>query len=94
MALLRRRLAPAALVGAGGGKGGAAGDREASEWLFGSCFSRPPSSERPLPMHLVQLCSAVLTRILAAFAQEAPGDKERGHESLALQKQPGAFRAA
>eukprot|EP00931_Biecheleriopsis_adriatica_P059142 TRINITY_DN35341_c0_g1_i1.p1 TRINITY_DN35341_c0_g1~~TRINITY_DN35341_c0_g1_i1.p1 ORF type:complete len:1704 (-),score=334.25 TRINITY_DN35341_c0_g1_i1:44-5104(-) len=36
---------------------------------------RPPSSERPLPPHLCQLCSAVLGRMLAAF-QLCDGDKE------------------
>eukprot|EP00435_Cladocopium_sp_Y103_P059122 s9_g21.t1 len=49
---------------------------------------RPPSSERPLPAHLMQLCSAVLTRIVSAFVDvSAEGGKSAADELERLQKQ-------
>eukprot|EP00913_Durusdinium_trenchii_P003579 g3311.t1 len=48
---------------------------------------RPPSSERPLPAHLMQLCSAVLTRIVRAFEDLHEGDKMATAELERVQKQ-------
>eukprot|EP00434_Breviolum_minutum_P022514 symbB.v1.2.019866.t3/scaffold1647.1/size107771/2 len=55
---------------------------------------RPPSSERPLPAHLMQLCSAVLTRIVSAFVDAHEGGKPAAEELARLQKQSEAHETA
>ncbi|CAE7940015.1 BIG2 [Symbiodinium sp. KB8] len=50
---------------------------------------RPPTSERPLPAHLSQLCSAVLTKIIAAFisdTQTADSDEKLAASNAELER--------
>eukprot|EP00439_Symbiodinium_sp_Y106_P061832 s2375_g9.t1 len=50
---------------------------------------RPPTSERPLPAHLSQLCSAVLTKIIAAFisdTQTADSDDKLAASNAELER--------